>query len=219
MSTYGIGHTDAINSCWYVVDAINRHPNFNIAYPVDHGIQHCIAEGFRQVSSANFESCAGAIDGILIWMHKPSVNECIISGCGSGKFLCERKKKFGLNCQAVSDVRDRILRISIVYPGSTSYCLAFEGMSLFQKLEQDGILAPGLCLFGDNAYLNTPYMATPFAAVLGGTLDSYDFYHSQLQIRIKCTFGMLTHRWSILRSAIPMNVSIRKTVALTLHCR
>lgn len=32
--SYGIGHTDAaINSCWYVVDAIDnsRHPDFEIA--------------------------------------------------------------------------------------------------------------------------------------------------------------------------------------------
>ena len=88
-------------------------------------------------------------------------------------------------------------------------------MSLFHKLEE-GILAPGLCIFGDNAYLNTPYMATPYAAVSGGTKVAYNFYHSQLRIRIECTFGMLTHRWAILRSAIPMNVSVQKTVALVL---
>ncbi len=65
------------------------------------------------------------------------------------------------------DVRGRILDISIVYPvGSTSDCLAFEGMTLFNQLEE-GILAPELCLFGDNAYSNTPYMATPYAAVSG----------------------------------------------------
>ena len=78
----------------------------------------------------------------------------------------------------------------LVYPGSTSDCLAFKGMSMFQKLEQ-GILAPGLCLFGDNAYMNTQYMATPYAAVSGGTKDAYNFYHSQL--RIECTFSILTH--------------------------
>ena len=26
MTTYGIGHTDTMNSVWYVVDAINKHP-------------------------------------------------------------------------------------------------------------------------------------------------------------------------------------------------
>jgi hypothetical protein len=137
------------------------------------------------------------------------------AGCSSCKFLCGRKKKFGLNSQVVCDVWGRILDIWILHPGSTFDCLAFKGMSLFNKLE-DGNLAPGLCIFGNNAYLNTPYMLTPYAAVSGGTKDAYNFYHSQLRIRIKCTFGMLTHRWVILRSAISMNVTIQKTVALVL---
>ena len=102
-----------------------------------------------------------------------------------------------------------------MYPGSTSDCLAFEGMSLFHRLEQ-GILAPDLCLFGDNAYLNTAYMATPYSGISGCTKDAYNFYHSQLRIRIECAFGMLTHRWAILRSAIPVNVTVHKTVALVL---
>ena len=60
-------------------------------------------------------------------------------------------------------------------------------------------------------------MATPDAAVCGGTKDAYyNFYHSQLRIWIECTFGMLTHRWAILRSAILMNVTVQKTVALVL---
>jgi DDE superfamily endonuclease len=215
MTTYGIGHTDTINSCWYVVDAINRHPSFTIQYPDDHNTQLSIARGFAEGSSAGFQCCAGAIDGILIWIHKPSKKDCLEVGCDSGKFMCARKKKFGLNCQAVCDVRGRILDISIMYPGSTSDCLAFEGMSLFQKLEE-GILAPGLCIFGDNAYLNTPFMATPYPGVSGGTKDAYNFYHSQLRIRIECTFGMLTRRWGILRSAIPLNVTVQKTFALVL---
>jgi hypothetical protein len=57
-------------------------------------------------------------------------------------------------------------------------------------------------------------MATPYAAVSGGTKDSYNFYHSQLRIRIECTFGMPTHKWAVLRSAIPMNITIQKTVEL-----
>jgi hypothetical protein len=48
MTTYGIGHTNAINSCWYVVDAINKHPAFAITYPDDHDAQHCLADGFAK---------------------------------------------------------------------------------------------------------------------------------------------------------------------------
>ena len=155
MTTYGTSHTETIISIWYVIDAVNKHPRFAISYPEVHANQRAIARGFADVSAADFGCCAGAIDGILIWIHKPSATECDNTGCGERKLYCGRKKKFGPNCQAVCDVRGRILDISIQYPGSTSNCLAFEGMSLFQKLE-DGIFAPGLCLFGDNAYLNTP---------------------------------------------------------------
>ena len=59
-------------------------------------------------------------------------------------------------------------------------------------------------------------MATPYADTFGGTKDAYNFYHSQLRIQIECTFGMLTHRWEISRSAMPMNVTLHKTVALVL---
>jgi DDE superfamily endonuclease len=215
MTTYGISRTETINSIWYVVDAVNNHPELKITFPEDHVKQQAIAEGFVHVSSAGFKSCVGAIDGILIWIHKPADKDCINSGCNTGSFFCERKNKFGLNCQAVCDVKGRFLDLSIVYPGCTSDCLAFEGMTLYEKLE-NGLLAPGLCLFGDNAYMNSPYMATPYPAlqVSGGTKDSYNFYHSQVRIRIECAFGMLTHRWAILRSAIPTNVPIHKTVAL-----
>ena len=213
MTSYCIGYPDMMYSVWYVVDAVNAHSEFRISYPADHEQQRAIAASFRRKSAANFECCAGAIDGILVWIHKPSAEECAKAGCSETKFFCGRKHKFGLNCQAVCDSRGKFLEVSIVYPGSTSDCLAFEGMSLFSRLES-GLLAPGLCLFGDNAYLNSIYMATPYSAVSGGSKDAYNFYHSQLHI--ECAFGMFTHRWAILRSAIPMRVSLKKTIGLVI---
>jgi hypothetical protein len=179
MTSYCIGYPDMMYSAWYVVDAINEHSEFRISYPADHEQQRAIAESFRRKSAANFECCAGAMDGILVWIHKPSADKCAKAGCSETKFFCGRKHKFELNCQAVCDSRGKFLEVSIVYPGSTSDCLAFEGMSLFSRLES-GLLAPGLCLFGDNAYLNSIYMATPYPAASGGSKDAYNFYHSQL---------------------------------------
>ena len=215
MAVYAISLTEVMNSVWYVVQAINDNPDFIISYPTSHDKQREIAEGFRKVSTANFDCCAGAVNGVLIWTHKPSEADAAKSGCASAKFLCGRKHKFGLNCQAVCDVRGKFLDVSIVYPGSTSDCLAFEGMSLFAKL-QNHLLASGLCLFGDNAYLNSPFMATPFSGVSGGTKDAYNFYHSQVRIRVECAFGMLVHRWGLLRRAMPLNVSLKKTIALVI---
>jgi hypothetical protein len=196
------------------VDSVHQHPDFGIEYPDSTLAQEEIAAQFRQKSGANFSCCAGAIDGMLIWIQRPSETECERLGVGSGKFFCARKHKFGLNCQAVCDCRGRILDISVVFPGTTSDCLAFEGSSLFQRLER-GLLLPHLCFFGDNAYLNSTYMATPFVGVgLDQDADAYNFYHSQLRIRIECAFGMLTERWSILRRPMPRNITVKKTIAM-----
>jgi hypothetical protein len=130
-------------------------------YPEDHNKQRSLAQGFYKVSRADFGCYSGAVDGILTWIRKPSPKD-YNTGCSSGKFFCGIKNKCGLNCQAVCDVQGRILDILILCPGLTLDCLVFDGMSLFQKLEE-GLLAPGLCIFGDNTYLNTPYMATPYS--------------------------------------------------------
>jgi hypothetical protein len=98
-----------------------------------------------------------------------------------------------MNCQAVCNVDGKFLDISIVYPpGSTSDCLAFEAMSLFRHLE-DLLLAPSLCLFSDNTYINCHFMATPFSGHAGSSRDAYNYYHSQVRIRIEMAFGMFTN--------------------------
>jgi hypothetical protein len=59
------------------------------------------------------------------------------------KYLCGRKHKFGLNCQAVCDARGRFLDMSITYGGSSSDCLAFEDSNLHKRLE-DGLVNMGM---------------------------------------------------------------------------
>jgi hypothetical protein len=54
--------------------------------------------------------------------------------------------------------------ISIAYGGATSDCLAFKASKIYDQLE-DGLLRDVLFLLGDNAYLNSRYMVTPFPRV------------------------------------------------------
>ena len=163
----GISISEVYESVWEVVDALNKLPEFSISYPSCHLKQQEIAHGFEKKSVAGFDCCAGAIDGILIWIHKPTMKQCKEASCDAGKFFCGRKHKMGLNAQAVCDSKGRFLDIAIQFPGSTADCLAFEGMDLFMKLRK-GLLKEGLCLFGDNAYLNSVFMATPYS---GGVLS------------------------------------------------
>ena len=210
---FGISHACVVQSIWIVVQAINDYAPFDLEYPSDHDQQKSIADAFCEVSTVDFPNCAGAIDGILIWIHRPTIQQAEESGVGQQKFYCGRKGKYGLNCQAVADVKGRFLDISINYGGSTSDVLAFESSTLCDRLE-NGLLAPGLNLFGDNAYLNTTFMATPFPNVSKGPKDDYNFFQSQLRIRVECAFGMFVQRWAILRSIIPHGISIGRTVGL-----
>ncbi len=128
-------------------------------------------------------------------------------------FCVVKRGKFGLNCQAISDDHGRILDILIVYGGTSSDYLAFEGSDIYQQLEC-GLLHDNLVLFGDNAYLNLKFMVTPFPNVSSGSKDDFNFFQSQLCIQVECAFRMLVSCWGILRSAIPQNISLTRTIAL-----
>jgi hypothetical protein len=88
MTTYCIGYTGMMQSIWYVVDAIHAHSDFKILYPICREEQHAIAESFGKKSVACFPCCVGAIDGILVWIHKPTEVDCAKAGCSSGKNFC-----------------------------------------------------------------------------------------------------------------------------------
>jgi DDE superfamily endonuclease len=136
MGKYGVSHTVVLNSVSFVVEAINQLKEFHINYPEDAESQKRIAAGFKVASAVGFDSCAGAIDGILIWIQKPWNDDAAVTGVGPARYFCGRKHKYGLNCQAVSDRRGRILDISIKYGGSSSDCLAFEASDLYTRLER-----------------------------------------------------------------------------------
>ena len=216
MVQYGISYTEVIDSdsVWYVVEATNKVEEWFISYPSSRDEQLRIANEFKSKSAVEFDVCAGTIDGVLIWIHKPTIAEAKRAAVDQLKLFCGRKHKYGLNCQVVCDARGRFLDISITYGGASSDLLAFENSELFERLQNQNLLHDGLVLFGDNAYLNSPFMATPYTNVSSGPKDNYNFYHSQLRIRIECAFGMLVQRWGILRMAMPKGISIKKTITM-----
>jgi DDE superfamily endonuclease len=224
---YKVSRAVVYESIWWVVEAVNTTQDLSIKYPTTHAKQKEVAEEFRKRSSVNFNNCAGCIDGVLIWIHRPSKSELKKLNIGGRKFFCGRKKKFGLNMQAVCDSNRRFLDVQIQHPGCTSDYLSFILSKICKTLQNENphenqkpFLSKGLAFYGDNAYVNCDFMVTPYKAVTTGPKDAYNFYVSQLRIIIECAFGMLTRRWGILRKAIPLNISIQKTVALVMAlCR
>ena len=214
--SHGLSHSSLFVSVWAVVDAVNKHPDLAIGFPTDHAKQRAIARGFMERSDAGFDCCAGAIDGMLVWTEKPSEKDCDMLKCGSGRFMCGRKHKFGFNMQGVCDHRGRFLDLWILNPASSSDYIAFIRSKLYEKITSDGFLADGLALFGDNAYVSTEYMVTPYRNIRAGLKDDFNYFQSQVRIEIECAFGMLVQRWAILRKALPSKMGVKKQIALTM---
>jgi hypothetical protein len=87
MVKFGISHTEILDSVWFVVQASNKLKQFL----ADHDKQKQIASAFCKASTIGFSSCAGAIDGILIWIAKPSEIDAAKCGVGRKKFFVDKK--------------------------------------------------------------------------------------------------------------------------------
>jgi DDE superfamily endonuclease len=131
-------------------------------------------------------------------------------------FTCVRKKKFGMNMQGTVDHHRRFLHIGVWYPASTSDYLAFSTSNLSHKLEKPNFIALGLCLFGNNAYVNTLYMATPYKAVRSGAKDDYNFYHSQVRINVECALASLYNAGGCFGELFPPRSPQRKSLLFVL---
>ena len=213
---HGVNEDEPLKSVWVVVDAIHASSQLDIKFPETYTAQAKCVKGFKSKSSINIDCCLGAIDGMLVWMNKPTISDQASIGFGPSKFFCGRKMKYGLNMMGVCDSMRRFIWVEINMPGAASDFYAFDQSSLKKKLEREGFLRPGYCLFGDNAYVNAPYMCTPWRIVSGGPKDAMNFFHSSLRICIECAFGILVHRWGILRKPMPSNISVQKISSLVL---
>jgi len=85
---HGISHSEVLKSVWLVIDAIHHTPDLDICFPRCHDEQCNIAREFQSKSTIGFDCCVGAVDGILIWMNRPSKTECDLISIGQMKFLC-----------------------------------------------------------------------------------------------------------------------------------
>jgi hypothetical protein len=118
----GFCYQDVLASVWIVVHNMNTFQAFQIHYPSSVVEQEKNARGFKSASTVGFDNCAGAVDGVLIWMLKPTAQEAEKAGARQKKIFIG-----SLNCcQAISDVSGKILDISITYSGSSSDMLAYK---------------------------------------------------------------------------------------------
>ncbi len=173
---------------------------------------HELAGKWQEVSTAFglLNGFLGAIDGWLPRTKKPSGVDNP-ADYFSGHYQC-----YGLNVQAICDPDLIIQFFEFAGPGKVNDVRAFGRCAdLLQWLED---LPDQYFIGGDNAYPLSQRVLIPFSGgeVYDETNRTYNFYRSQLLIRIEMTFGLLTQKWAVV--ADTMKYSNKTNVQLIIAC-
>jgi DDE superfamily endonuclease len=110
-----------------------------------------------------------------------------------------------MNVQAVADHNCRFVFLAVSGPGVMGDREAIGETMLKDLIEG---LPFGVCVIGDAAYCPTEHMVPVYAglAKLQRKYDNFNFYASQLRIRVKMAFGIMTMKWGILSHPISCKV-------------
>ena len=101
----------------------------------------------------------------------------------------------------------------MVAPGKTPDCKAYEFTGLKDIVDN---LPSGIYVVGDAAYMLSEHMLVPFtgAEKLDVEKDAYNFFQSQVRIRIEMAFGRLTTKWRVLRRKLETSLKVSSKVIL-----
>jgi hypothetical protein len=210
---YGLSLTSVYRCRNLFIYAVNVCPELDINMPATLTDIENVAKDFAAVSTSNLvRGCVGCIDGFLAITKRPTMKESM------GKptsFHSGHYGVYGLNVQAVCDIQCRFMFFGVVAPGKCGDQVAFERTPLFEYIKQ---LPDGYYIIGDAAYSVGEKMLTPFT---GGhrsdpAKDAYNFFLSQLRIRIEMSFGLLTNKWRILQA--PLQTSLQLSSEILMSC-
>jgi hypothetical protein len=188
--------------------AVIECPRLDIYFPKTKDELDEQASRFESISHHGLiRGCIGAIDEILIRTVKPA-------GKKATDYFSGHYKWYGMNVQAVCDERGRFLYICTALPGSQPDANAFDVTSLKHWVNN---LPPGYFLVGDNAHVLSEHMLIPF---FSGSQRSYplnsvfNYFLSQLRIRIEMAFGLLSTKWRIFHRAMEIQPEGTKQVVM-----
>jgi hypothetical protein len=120
-----------------------------------------------------------------------------------------------VNVQAACDHNCRFQFIGVAGPGVMGDRDAIKEIPLAQLIDK----LPGLyCVIGDCAYTASEHLVPIFG---GGHAmirknDNFNFYASQLRIRIEMAFGVMVKKWSILQHPLTNKLINLKSIVITI---
>jgi DDE superfamily endonuclease len=191
----GISQSSFYRVVWKTITAIVQCSALKINFPkTEHEVSSATV-GFASISTDGaIKNCVGAVDGYLLRIRVPSKVEVKnVRSFFSGHYQC-----YGVNIQACADHHSHFVHFAFAAPGVTGDRNAIKQCSLYDLIES---LPRGVCIIGDAAYTPTEHMVPIYQGVdkLNAKYDNFNFYASQLRIRVEMAFGIMQSKWGILQ--------------------
>ena len=195
----GISRSSFYRVLWKTCKAIAKSNTGDLAFPWPNSKADCqsIARGFESKSFRGIiKNCVGAIDGWLLPIITPSrLRVGNVRSYFSGHYQC-----YGINVQAVCDSQCRFTYFALAGPGVMNDNDALHQIDLYEKivkLAEYGFF----CIIADAAYIPTEQIVPIYQGVDKNNkkYDNFNFFASQMRIRIEMAYGMMTKKWGILK--------------------
>ena len=186
------------------LDAVLKCEELDIRFPDTAEELESVRVRFESKSTNRvIQGCVGAIDGLLARINCPSVDEC---NGNPRAYHSGHYNAYGLNVQAICDSRLRFLFFAVAKPGGSSDLRAHEGLSIQEIIEN---LPDGIYVLGDAAYMLSEHVIVPFTGGdrMDPSKDTYNYYLSQLRIRIEMAFGLLCTKWEVLQKNLKCSLA------------
>lgn len=208
----GISKASFYSCVWRTIKAINQCKDLAISFPKGMEELASAAEGFESISTqACFTNVVGVIDGYHLQTITPPKNEVgNVRSYFSGHY-----QTYGVNIQACCDHQCRFQFIGVAGPGVMGDRDAIQESGLLTLISN----LPGLyCTIGDCAYTPSEHLVPVFggANALIPRFDNFNFFASQLRIRIEMAFGMMTQKWAILQHPLSCKIGNVKHLILAI---
>jgi hypothetical protein len=189
---------------WQTIHAINKA--MAVDFPSSPEDCAVLAADFESISYAGvITNCVGVLDGYLLPIVTPAKKHAKnVRSYFSGHY-----QKYGINIQACCDAHCCFLFLGVGGSGVSSDRTAVKDCGLFDLIQS---LPAGYICIADCAYQPTESIVPIF----GGDLalqkdnDNFNFFASQLRIRIEMAFGLMTRKWGILQRPLSNSLTSMK---------
>jgi len=189
----GISVASFYTILWRTIHVLNNV--IAVSFPTSPDDCALAAANFENISYCGcFKNCVAAVDGFLLAIVTPSKRLAKnVRSYFSGHY-----QRYGINIQASCDAHCRFSFLGVGGPGVTNDRTGVVASGLLEKINS---LPQGYVIIGDAAYQPSEKLVPVFGGSLALIRDNsnFNFYASQLRIRIEMAFGLMTQKWGILQ--------------------